>query len=223
MEWALSNGQSVTIIRGDSPKIAPKKAREARRRDSTASPTALNCTAHRDQSKRREFGPSPPQSGDVMVLRNALKRAAAAVPWTAAAEARAIAAKSAVAAGTAASTASGPSSFARRLAPLATNAPGTAHAARSFASAADCASLLARESFSPSFPHLHPDPAQAVFARASASATRASWRYFPRHRPFRTHLRASCSLFPLLPPPPLARLLQTPPTRRSRCRRSPLR
>ena len=67
VEWALSNGQSVTIIRGDSPKIAPKKAREARRRDSTAArPLAepkrlleLHCTSRSVEAARvRPFAPA---------------------------------------------------------------------------------------------------------------------------------------------------------------------
>lgn len=66
VEWALSNGQSVTIIRGDSPKIAPKKAREARRRDSTAARPLepkrlleLHCTSRSVEAARvRPFAPA---------------------------------------------------------------------------------------------------------------------------------------------------------------------
>lgn len=82
----------------------------------------------------------------IMALRNALKRAASAVPWSVAAP-RAM--STAVADRVVLGGASGVP-LARRLAPFRANVAGLTHGARSFAAAADCA----HPDFSPAFPRV---------------------------------------------------------------------
>lgn len=97
-----------------------------------------------------------------MALRNALKRAASAVPWSVAAP-RAM--STAVADRVVLGGASG-MPLARRLAPFRANFVGLTHGARSFAAAADCA----HPDFSRHFP---------AFPLSSARAARAdtpAWR-----------------------------------------------